>query len=76
MFGKIKLLEQAIAVTGAALVFCAVASANETDQFYDRDKPIADSTEVLNKKVNETIAEIVATNHPRQLPLRVESACL
>lgn len=68
MFSKIKLLEQAIAVVGAALVFCAVASANETDQFYDRDKPIADSTEVLNKKVNETIAEIVARrrNDPKQ----------
>ncbi len=60
MFGKIKLSEQAIALTGAALVLCTVASASETDQFYDRDKPIADSTEVLNQKVNEAIAEIVA----------------
>ncbi len=68
MFSKIKLLEQAIAVTGAALVFCAMASASETDQFYDRDKPIADSTEVLSKKVNDTIAVIVATrrNDPKQ----------
>ena len=68
MLSKIKLLEQAIAVTGAALVFCAVTSASETDQFYDRDKPIADSTEVLNRKVNETIAEIVAgrRNDPKQ----------
>ena len=68
MFSKIKLIEQAIAVTGAALVFCAVASAAETDQFYDRGKPIADSTEVLNRKVNETIADIVARrrNEPSQ----------
>ncbi len=68
MFSKIKLLELAIAVIGAALVLCTVASAAETDQFYDRAKPIADSTEVLNRKVNETIAEIVAgrRNEPRQ----------
>ncbi len=68
MFSKIKLLELAIAVIGAALVLCTVASAAETDQFYDRAKPIADSTEILNKKVNETIAEIVAgrRNEPRQ----------
>ncbi len=68
MFSKIKLLQLAIAVFGAALVLCTVASAAETDQFYDRAKPIADSTEILNKKVNETIAEIVAgrRNEPRQ----------
>ncbi len=50
----------AIAVTGAALVLSATAAASETDQFYNRSQPIADSTEVLNRKVNETLAEIVA----------------
>lgn len=68
MFLKIKHREQALALTGAALVLCAVASASETDQFYDRDKPLADSTEVLNRRVNEAIAEIVAgrRNDPEQ----------
>ncbi len=68
MFSKINVLGQAIAATGLALVFCTVTSAAETDQFYGRAKPIADSTEVLNRKVNETIAEIVAgrRNEPRQ----------
>jgi len=50
----------AIAVTGAAVTFSAAAAAYETDQFYNRSQPIADSTEVLNRKVNETLAEIVA----------------
>jgi len=50
----------AIAVTGAA-IFCApLAAAYETDQFYNRSQPIADSTEVLNRRVNETLVEIVA----------------
>lgn len=50
----------AIAVTGAALTLSAPAVAYETDQFYNRSQPIADSTEVLNRKVNDTLAEIVA----------------
>ena len=37
----------------------AVATAYETDQFTNRDMPIADSTELLNRKMNETIEEIV-----------------
>lgn len=49
-----------IALTGAA-IFCAPwAAAYETDQFYNRSQPIADSTEVLNRKVNETLVGIVA----------------
>jgi len=50
----------AIAVTGAAVTFSAAAAAYETDQFYNRSQPIADSTEALNRKVNETLTEIVA----------------
>ena len=37
----------------------ARAYAYETDQFTNRGEPIADSTDVLNDKVNTTIAEIV-----------------
>ena len=37
----------------------AVATAYETDQFTNRDAPIADSTELLNRRVNETTEEIV-----------------
>ncbi len=36
------------------------AAAYETDQYTNRDQEVADSTEVLNGKVNETIAEIAA----------------
>ena len=50
----------AIVVTGAAVAFSAAAAAYETDQFYNRSQPIADSTAVLNRKVNDTLAEIVA----------------
>jgi len=50
----------AIAVTSAAVTFSAAAAAYETDQFYNRSQPITDSTEVLNRKVNETLTEIVA----------------
>jgi hypothetical protein len=57
---RIYLLNWAIAVTAAALVLSATAAASETDQFYNRSQPLADSTEVLNRKVNETLAEIVA----------------
>lgn len=44
----------------AAVGVPAAAIAYETDQFTDRDNPIADSTAILNQKVNETIAGIVA----------------
>ncbi len=44
----------------AAVVLPASAWAYETDQFYNRSQPIADSTEVLNKKVDETIEAIAA----------------
>ncbi len=50
----------AIAVTGAALALSYAAAAYETDQFYNRSQPIADSTEALNRKVNETLRDIVA----------------
>jgi hypothetical protein len=49
----------AIAISGAALAISCPAAAYETDQFYNRSQPIADSTEVLNRKVNETLTEIV-----------------
>ena len=51
----------AIAITGGALAFSCPAAAYETDQVYNRSQPIADSTEVLNRKVNETLTEIVET---------------
>ena len=38
----------------------AAATAYETDQFTNRDVPIADSTELLNSRVNETIRGIAA----------------
>jgi hypothetical protein len=47
-------------LTGATFGLPVEAPAYETDQFYNRAQPIADSTEVLNRKVNETLAEIVA----------------
>ncbi|MFQ5549346.1 MAG: hypothetical protein ACE5FV_13705 [Woeseia sp.] len=50
----------AVAVTVSALAFSGPAKAYETDQFYNRSQTIADSTEVLNRKVNETLSEIVA----------------
>ncbi len=68
---QFKQLRQAITLTGAALVVCTVASASETDQFYDRDKPIADSTEILNQKVNEAITEIVAGRRSDDEPTRI-----
>ena len=49
-----------IAVTTAALAFTACAYASETDQFFDRSEPMADSTEALNKKFNETLAKVIA----------------
>lgn len=38
----------------------AAAIAYETDQFSNRDRPIADATEILNAKVNESLQGIVA----------------
>ena len=49
-----------IAVTTAALAFTACAYASETDQYFDRSEPMADSTEALNKKFNETLAKVIA----------------
>jgi hypothetical protein len=43
----------AVALSGAALGY-------ETDQLTNRDEPLADSTGVLNRQVNETIETIVA----------------
>jgi hypothetical protein len=47
-------------LTTAATGFPVAAVAYETDQFSNRDAQIADSTDILNKKVNETIEQIVA----------------
>jgi len=52
---RLAALIAAVAVTGLP----AAATAYETDQFTNRDAPIADSTELLNRKMNETIEEIV-----------------
>lgn len=54
--GKISAI--AVAATTCALTVSALAY--ETDQFYNRSQPIADSTVVLNRKVNETLEAIVA----------------
>jgi hypothetical protein len=54
---------RSIAKLGAAataLILSSPTGAYETDQFYNRSQPIADSTEVLNRKVNETLIEIAA----------------
>ncbi len=51
----------ALVATGSALAICCSAKAYETDQFYNRSQPIVDSTEVLNRKVNETLQDIVVT---------------
>jgi hypothetical protein len=58
---RFRSIRTAIVVTGAALAISLSATAYETDQFYNRSQPIADSTEVLNRKVNETLREIIAT---------------
>jgi hypothetical protein len=51
-------------LAGAALAACLAclsgqANAYESDQFTKRPEPVADSTAVLNRRVNETIAQIV-----------------
>ena len=50
----------AIAVVGSGLLLSVSAAAYETDQFYNRSQPIADSTDVLNRQVDETLEHIVA----------------
>ncbi len=46
------------------MLTCPVpATAYETDQFSNRSEPIEDSTEVLNREVNNTIEDIVADWH-------------
>ena len=52
---RLATLLTAVAVAG----FPAAATAYETDQFTNRNASIADSTEILNWKMNETIEEIV-----------------
>jgi hypothetical protein len=54
-----KLLLQ-LTATAFTISVPAIALAYETDQFSNRDQPIADSTEVLNREVNEAIEEIAA----------------
>lgn len=49
----------AIASLVVLIVAAAPAAAYETDQHHNRDQEVADSTAVLNAKVNETIREIV-----------------
>lgn len=68
---KISNLEQAFAATALALLLSTVAIASETDQFHDRGEPLADSTEVLNAKVNRKISKIAASrqNSPDQFAL-------
>ncbi len=52
-----------LALTVLAVNVPAGAFAYETDQLSNRGEPVTDSTEVLNRKVNETIEEIVAEWH-------------
>lgn len=50
---------RALAFT-ALLLLCPDGGAYETDQFSNRLEPVADSTQVLNARVNASIAQIVA----------------
>lgn len=53
-----------VILAAAALSVCPVVlPAHETDQLSNRSEPIADSTELLNRKVNEGLAEIVEKWH-------------
>jgi hypothetical protein len=45
-------------MSGAVLAFSAQAPALESDPFHNRSQPIADSTEILNRKVNEALQDI------------------
>ena len=48
------------AKTGLVVICLAAvpAFAYETDQHHNRDQVVADSTDILNRKVNETIRDI------------------
>ena len=50
----------ALTVTGLAVTATQSAFAYETDQHSNRDEDIADSTEVLNREVNKSIARATA----------------
>ena len=56
----VRLACRSIVHTGMAMMFAVAAIASETDQYYQRSEPLADSSQALNQKVNETLAEIVA----------------
>lgn len=49
-----------VVFASAALTVATQANAYETDQFSNRLEPIKDSTDVLNRQVNEALEEIVA----------------
>ena len=49
-----------INVAVAALSLSCTVAAYESDQFNNRSQPIADSTEVLNRQVNNTIVKIAS----------------
>ena len=51
-----------IATAVAALAFAVGAAAAETDQFYNRAEPLADSTDVLNRKFNQKLARVIDRN--------------
>lgn len=65
----LRFLASALAVTAPA-----IALGYETDQFSNRSEPIADSTEALNRKVNETLEEIVGDWDKGQNELAVVDA--
>ncbi len=48
-----------ILVAAVVVAWPAAVLAHETDQFSNRADPIADSTQVLNRKVNKAIARVV-----------------
>ena len=50
------------AATAAALTLTVCASAAETDQYFERSQPIADSTAAMNKKFNAKLAKVVKKN--------------
>ena len=56
---NVRVILFAILVAAVVASFPAALHAHETDQFTNRSAPIADSTEVLNDKVNREIARVV-----------------
>lgn len=48
-----------ILIAAVVVAWPATVLAHETDQFSNRTDPIADSTQVLNRKVNKAIARVV-----------------